>query len=81
MYPRCIELFGTAAAGDKARIMLENLPEIRRIDDLRESGSTVLILHAPISEKELIPLLACSGISGFSYLDQASSRKASPLSL
>ena len=63
---RRIELYGSSSACETARYMLENLPQIKRADAYRESRTVVLVLQESLTEKELIPLLAHSGISGFS---------------
>lgn len=62
-----IELYGAPAACEEARFLLENLPEIKRIDTRLGSKAITLFLNEPLLETILIPLLAGSGINGFSY--------------
>lgn len=59
-----LQLYGTAASCEHARVLLENMPQIRRID-IRGS-QLLLLLNAPVSESEYLALLAKSGVSGFS---------------
>ena len=63
---RLLILYGSHAAKGAARIILENQPNVRRIDILKKPhGSLRLIMNPQIDEISLIPLLASSGISGF----------------
>lgn len=59
-----LQLYGTAASCEQARALLENMPQIRRID-IRGS-QLLLLLNAPVPESEYLTLLAKSGVSGFS---------------
>lgn len=60
-----INLFGTLAAREHAKLLLENQPQVRRIDASAGFRSLRLFLSAPIREDELLTLLMPSGISGF----------------
>ena len=53
-----------ADARDRARALLENLPQVRRVD--AKGGQLLLLLHSPITEREYLTLLEKSGVSGFS---------------
>lgn len=66
----CQTLFlcGTPAARENARLLLENLPQVRRVDARGERGALRILSRAPLAEDELIPLLLQSGISGFGFL-------------
>ena len=55
-----LQLYGCAETCERARALLENLPQIRRID----GKNTRLLL---ISEGEFLSVLRKSGISGFSF--------------
>jgi len=59
-----IYLYGNAFSCEKARLLLEDLPQVKQIN---ASSLPMLRLRlcAPLHEKSLIPLLAQSGISGF----------------
>ena len=48
----------------RARALLENLPQVRRVDV--KGGQLLLLLHSPIAESEYLTLLEKSGVSGFS---------------
>lgn len=61
---KTIILYGNQNACDKAQALLENLPEVKRADKISHNEIR-LLLHDPLHEKSLIPLLADSGISGF----------------
>lgn len=67
MMKRTLCLFGTSEACENARLLMENLPQIKRIDVSDGSRQLLLLLHEPVSEKMLIPFLAKSGISGFRF--------------
>ena len=60
-----ITLYGSPASQKQAILLLENLPQIRRIDAVNASGALRLMTDSVIGEKSLIPLFAESGISGF----------------
>ena len=62
-YCQSLLLYGSADARDRARALLENLPQVRRVD---VKGSQLLLLHSPIAESEYLTLLEKSGVSGFS---------------
>mgnify|MGYP000136255339 FL=1 len=64
-------LYGSLAARELAKITLEDQPQVRRIDASADLTQLRLVLSPALTEKELIPLLAKSGISGF-RLDRAS---------
>lgn len=79
-----LQLYGCAETCERARALLENLPQIRRIDG--KNTRLLLLLSSPISEGEFLSVLRKSGISGFSLLPlmpivYAFSRNGSPLSL
>ena len=64
-YCQSLLLYGSAAdARDRARALLENLPQVRRVD--AKGGQLLLLLHSPITEREYLTLLEKSGVSGFS---------------
>ena len=63
-YCQSLLLYGSADARDRARAMLENLPQVRRVD--AKGGQLLLLLHSPITEREYLTLLEKSGVSGFS---------------
>jgi len=65
---RTIILFGSQSSREAARTLLENQPQIRRIDSSPDIRTMRLITSAQIEENSLIPLLAASGISGFRLL-------------
>ncbi|MFR5788678.1 MAG: hypothetical protein ACLUHE_17360 [Christensenellales bacterium] len=48
-------LYGSADARDRARALLENLPQVRRVD--AKGGQLLLLLHSPITEREYLTLL------------------------
>ena len=62
-YCQSLLLYGSADARDRARALLENLPQVRRVD---AKGGQLLLLHSPITEREYLTLLEKSGVSGFS---------------
>ena len=59
-YCQSLLLYGSA----DARALLENLPQVRRVDV--KGGQLLLLLHSPITEREYLTLLEKSGVSGFS---------------
>ena len=63
-YCQSLLLYGSADARDRARTLLENLPQVRRVD--ANGGQLLLLLHSPITEREYLTLLEKSGVSGFS---------------
>ena len=63
---RTLTLYGPAATREHAKLLLENQPQVRRVDASPGSGQLRLFLNMPIREEELITLLVHSGISGFS---------------
>ena len=60
-----LRLYGSAAACRHARALLENLPEVHRIDG--NGAQLRLLLITPLSEGQYLSLLEKSGISGFSF--------------
>ncbi|MGN0774480.1 MAG: hypothetical protein ACI4MP_11915 [Candidatus Ventricola sp.] len=77
-----LTLYGQAAALEKAKGLLENLPQIKRLDCTADLSQIKLISSELLSENSLIPLLAQSGVSGFRLQNaQRFSRNGSPLSL
>lgn len=61
-------VFGAQSAREQAKNLLENQPHIKRIDlsaDLREMR---LLCQSPVTECEMIELLASSGVDGFKML-------------
>ena len=63
-YCQSLLLYGSADARDHARALLENLPQVRRVD--AKGGQLLLLLNSPIAESEYLTLLEKSGVSGFS---------------
>ena len=61
-------LYGTPAARENARLLIENLPQVHRVDAAQEGAALRLLSAGPLTEEELIPLLGESGISGFGFL-------------
>lgn len=61
---RTITLFGPASVRERARLLLENQPQIKRVDALA-AGQLRLFMSEPIREEALVCLLSGSGISGF----------------
>ena len=77
-----LTLYGQTDALEKAKGMLENLPQVKRLNCTSDLSHLKLMSSEPIDEISLIPLLAQSGISGFRLNDaQKFSRNGSPLSL
>ncbi len=64
-YCQSLLLYGSADARDRARALLENLPQVRRVD-AKGGQLLLLLLHSPIVESEYLTLLEKSGVSGFS---------------
>lgn len=62
---RTVALYGTPASREMAKLLLENQPQVRRVDASGDASELKLLLSQPMKEGELIPLLAKSGISGF----------------
>ena len=61
-----IQFFGSSESCEKALILLENHPGIKRIDTAPHSPRTwSLLFHENVQDMKLIPLLAKSGINGF----------------
>ncbi len=60
-----LTLIGPLASRERAKLLLENQPKVRRVD--AEAGLTRLrlFLSAPMREDELLPLLEGSGLNGF----------------
>lgn len=77
-----LTLYGPASALERARGLLENLPQIKCLNCSADLSQMKLLSNEPLHENSLIPLLAKSGISGFRLNDaQRFSRNGSPLSL
>ena len=77
-----LTLYGQPSTLVKAKGILENLPQVKRIDCSADLSQIKLISTEPLHENSLIPLLAQSGISGFRLSDhQTFSRNGLPFSL
>ena len=77
-----LTLFGQTDALERARGILENLPQVKRLSCAADLSQIKLISSEPLDESSLIPLLAKSGISGFRLNNtQRFSKNGSPLSL
>lgn len=77
-----LTLFGQTDTLERARGILENLPQVKRLSCTADLSHMKLVSGEPLDESSLIPLLAQSGISGFRLNDaQKFSRNGSPLSL
>ena len=77
-----LTLFGQTDALERARGILENLPQVKRLSCTADLSHMKLVSSEPLDESSLIPLLAQSSISGFRLNDaQKFSRNGSPLSL
>lgn len=59
-----LRLFGSAESCRRARALLENLPQVRRIDG--NGARLLLLLTLPIAESDYLSVLEKSGVSGFS---------------
>ena len=62
---RMISLYGPLSSREQVKLLLENQPKVRRLDASAGLTQLRLFLSDPLSEDELLPLLASSGISGF----------------
>lgn len=60
-----LTLYGPPASVCEAQALLENLPQVRRVDAGTAAGELRLLLCSPLSERELLTVLAPSGICGF----------------
>lgn len=77
-----LSLYGPTAALERARGMLENLPQIKCLNCTADLSQMTLLSSEPLHENSLIPLLAQSGVSGFRLNHaQRFSKNGSPLSL
>ena len=77
-----LTLYGQPADLERARGLLENLPQVKRLSCTADLSQMKLLSSEPLHENSLIPLLAKSGISGFRLNDaHRFSRNGSPLSL
>lgn len=77
-----LTLYGPLSALERARGLLENLPEVKRLSCAADLTQMRLISSELLHENSLIPLLAQSGVSGFRLNEtQRFSRNGSPLSL
>lgn len=63
-YCQNITLYGSSSACEQARVLLENHPQVRRLDTLRTPAQLKLILCERLSESDLLTLLLPSGITG-----------------
>lgn len=61
-----LRLYGAHQARNDAYALLENLPQIKKINKQDDAKTISLCLNKQLTEKTLIPLLHKSGISGFS---------------
>ena len=59
-------LFGNAASKEKSKLFIENMPQIKRIDQLR-NGNLRVLLHLEMTESEWVLQLKQSGIHGFCF--------------
>ena len=62
---KSIFIYGSPTSCEKAKALLENLPQVKRVDPSSTFAEIRLLLQNPLHEMSLIPLLAQSGISGF----------------
>lgn len=62
---RTIVLYGPLSVREHAKLLLENQPQVKRVDAAAGFGHLRIVMTMPISEDELIALLAPSGINGF----------------
>lgn len=62
---KTLVLYGSASSREMARLLLENLPQVRRVDADATMSELRLLLSGPLQETSLIPLLSGSGIDGF----------------
>ena len=62
---RTIILYGPLSMREHAKLLLENQPQVKRIDASAGLGHLKMVMTTPISEDALIALLASSGINGF----------------
>ena len=65
MYYQRIILYGSPAARETARSILQNLGTVKREECVRNGCEVRLMLNAPLKETNLISLLRPSGIHGF----------------
>ncbi len=63
---KTIQFFGEAASIDTARICLENLPQVKRID-MVTSRKFRLFLHVDLKESELVALFKQCNLHGFCF--------------
>lgn len=61
-----LTLYGARPQRLRAQALLENCPQVRRIDMLADGRTLRLTLGAPLPEGELLALLRTSGVSGLS---------------
>lgn len=77
-----LTLYGPSSALERAKGLLENLPQVKCLNCTADLSQMKLLSSEPLHENSLIPLLAKSGISGFRLNDaHRFSRNGSPLSL
>ncbi|MDY5348478.1 MAG: hypothetical protein SPG80_02895 [Candidatus Ventricola sp.] len=63
-----LALYGACQARKQAQALLENRPEVRRLDACADASKVRLVLSEPLPEGTLLSLLSGSGISGFRVL-------------
>ena len=77
-----LTLYGPSSALERAKGLLENLPQVKCLNCTADLAQMKLLSSEPLYENSLIPLLAKSGISGFRLNNtQRFSKNGSPLSL
>ena len=60
-----LTLYGARPQRQSALALLENCPQIRRVDLLSDGRTLRLTMNGPMPEGELLALLRTSGVSGF----------------
>ena len=66
MFPYAtLALYGACSARKQAQALLENCPQVRRVDALGDGRTLRLTMTDPLPEGELLTLLRASGVSGF----------------
>ena len=61
-----LTLYGARPQRLSAQALLENCPQVRRVDVLGDGRTLRLTMNDPLPEGELLTLLRTSGVSGFS---------------
>lgn len=72
---RRLMIFGTQSAREQAKILLENQPDIKRIDPSADLKEIRLFCPEGYTECELVALLARSGIDAFRLLPAANHKR------